>query len=681
MDAQHSKPLAEPDAGSTVNAQHPPTTTAQPSSQSSMGVVEAAQVGKDEYQRFIAGLAAFAPDLTAAIGAVELLESGDPTGLKGGLCVFENDLACVVARVFQATFADDLSRHPLVSERQTFLGVPIGVSMTEAVALARVPLNQISATDAHSRTDIYSEPFESVPVTLGQRRFLVHVDVCNYTGLVASVRIESNALAKRNSDKPDLMGYRELFKFMSTSCGAPNEDTESKVDWSRPGLSIILYKDSATLSVDTLWNANLGRADKLLRDVSQAILGNPEPQLWFFDDDEGDIPDMFEEFNAWKLWLDRTLRLFGGAKVARRARRIAQVGPQYPYFNERRCETVRLLLEHDARQQTSHAVHAVSIFTRLVNLLAKADGLITQAEQAAVDDVTALLESALGKSGRTKRGGVTQTRNSCSIEELLVELRSLPGLGDVKKEVDSLVAFLRVQSLKRERGLRGVDISRHLVFYGNPGTGKTTVARLLAEIYAALGFLSKGHLVETDRSGLVGGYVGQTAIKTRQVAEAAVGGVLFVDEAYTLTGKENDYGQEAIDTLLKFMEDNRDDLVVVVAGYPKKMAAFLDSNPGMRSRFTRYLNFEDYAPAELLAIFERFCNAGGFDLSAEAKGRAEQLFAAKYESRDDAFGNGRYVRNVFEETVVRHAHRISGAAEVTDGMLTRLEEADIPQSG
>ena len=237
------------------------------------------------------------------------------------------------------------------------------------------------------------------------------------------------------------------------------------------------------------------------------------------------------------------------------------------------------------------------------------------------------------------------------MEDLLAELDSYIGLGAVKEEVHNLINMVQVYKLRREHDLPTTDMSLHMVFTGNPGTGKTMMARMMARIYRSLGILSKGQLVEVDRSGLVAGYVGQTALKTQKVIEKAMGGVLFIDEAYALNGKsENDFGQEAIDTILKAMEDHRDDLVVIVAGYTELMDRFIHSNPGLESRFNRFLLFEDYSLDELMAIFKMRCGKG-YILSPEAEPLVRDYIAE--ESADgDGFGNARGVRNIFEHILV-----------------------------
>ena len=339
----------------------------------------------------------------------------------------------------------------------------------------------------------------------------------------------------------------------------------------------------------------------------------------------------------------------------------------------------------DLKEGTSASLKYETQMLMLANVLARADGSVKTVETSAIEDIKEWLTASRiaarhEADSAAATGGVKLTTHSgasSSLSDLLTNLHALTGLAAVKQEVDDLVAFLKVQGIRRERGMAPASISRHLVFYGNPGTGKTTVARLLSKIYASLGFLSKGHLVETDRSGMVAGFVGQTAIKTKEACEKALGGVLFIDEAYTLAVKDQDYGQEAIDTLLKFMEDNRDDLVVVVAGYPNKMADFLDSNPGIRSRFTRFMNFQDYSPEELSSIFAGFCKDGGFTLSDGASAKARGIFEEQYVQRDKNFGNARFARNLFEQCLVRHARRITKVADITDGMLTTLEEDDV----
>ncbi len=260
------------------------------------------------------------------------------------------------------------------------------------------------------------------------------------------------------------------------------------------------------------------------------------------------------------------------------------------------------------------------------------------------------------------------------MEDLMAELNSYIGLGAVKEEVHNLINMVQVYKLRREHDLPTTDMSLHMVFTGNPGTGKTMMARMMARIYRSLGILSKGQLVEVDRSGLVAGYVGQTALKTQKVIEKAMGGVLFVDEAYALNGKsENDFGQEAIDTLLKAMEDHRDDLVVIVAGYTDLMDKFIHSNPGLESRFNRFLLFEDYSQDELMAIFKMRCGKG-YTLSPEAEPLVRDYIAE--ESADgDGFGNARGVRNIFEHILVAQNNRLAKMENVTrEDLMTLLPE-------
>ena len=264
------------------------------------------------------------------------------------------------------------------------------------------------------------------------------------------------------------------------------------------------------------------------------------------------------------------------------------------------------------------------------------------------------------------------------INDLKAELDSYIGLGDVKKEVNNLINMATVFKRRQEAGLPTTDFSLHMVFTGNPGTGKTMIARLMARIYRSLGILSKGQLVEVDRSGLVAGYVGQTAIKTQQQIQKALGGVLFIDEAYALNGKsDNDFGQEAIDTVLKAMEDHRDDIVVIVAGYDELMEQFIHSNPGLESRFNRYLHFDDYSTDEMVEIFKLQCKKGSYTLEEGAEEEVREFIDEANDAGGITFGNARGVRNIFEQILTEQANRLAQMAEFTKEDLMTITKDDV----
>lgn len=298
-----------------------------------------------------------------------------------------------------------------------------------------------------------------------------------------------------------------------------------------------------------------------------------------------------------------------------------------------------------------------------------------------VDAIINAINTASKGTDNMENSTVSTPDDNKTLEELLQELDSLVGLEKVKKDVHSLLNFIKVAKIRKEKGLKVPTISYHLVFTGNPGTGKTTIARLVAQLYYKMGILAKGQLVETDRSALVAGYLGQTAIKTQKVIQEALGGVLFIDEAYSLAGEgEDNYGKEAIETLLKGMEDHRDDLVVIVAGYDELMHKFIDSNPGLRSRFNKYFHFPDYEGDDLLKIFERFCSSNGYCISDEVSAKLLEQFHAMYENRQEHFGNARTVRNIFETAICCQADRIATLPEMSEEDLIVLTESDIQQA-
>jgi stage V sporulation protein K len=283
----------------------------------------------------------------------------------------------------------------------------------------------------------------------------------------------------------------------------------------------------------------------------------------------------------------------------------------------------------------------------------------------------------LTKDAHAAAGDTAATSGAEQMEEVLAELDALVGLASVKQKVRELANFAKLQQMRIAQGLRPIAASYHAVYTGNPGTGKTTIARLMGRIYKSLGILRKGHLVECDRAALVAEYVGQTAPRTNAVIDRALDGLLFIDEAYSLAKGQDDFGGEAIETLLKRMEDDRDRLIVIVAGYPEEMERFIRSNPGLHSRFSRFLEFPDYNPLELCRIFGSMCHRNGLVLSPALRERVMHHFHYLWEHRDEHFGNARLVRNSFEAVIHAQANRLASSNKVDAAALARIEAEDL----
>ena len=262
-------------------------------------------------------------------------------------------------------------------------------------------------------------------------------------------------------------------------------------------------------------------------------------------------------------------------------------------------------------------------------------------------------------------------------EDPMETLDKLIGLDTIKADVKELTNFVKIQKTRQDAGLKSVPVSLHLVFTGNPGTGKTTVARIISKLYKNIGVLSKGQLVETDRSGLVAGYVGQTAIKTQELIKKAMGGVLFIDEAYALSQKDDAFGQEAIDTILKAMEDHRDDLVVIVAGYTEPMEKFINSNPGLKSRFNKYIEFPDYTIDELMDIFDMNCKKYDYVIEEDTRQHVKELITQRKLSSNGNFANAREIRNLFEEIITNQASRIAGIEDLKPEDMMKITSEDL----
>lgn len=317
------------------------------------------------------------------------------------------------------------------------------------------------------------------------------------------------------------------------------------------------------------------------------------------------------------------------------------------------------------------------IFYDFFEIIIKADGIVTENEAKMLKFLSNYLDKCQAPKIKPIQGAAAKSNNNT----LLEELNNLVGMENIKKDIRTLINTLNVNRLRKKEGLPELKPSLHSVFIGPPGTGKTTIARILSKIYHELEILPENIFIETDRSGLVGGYLGQTAIKTDEVINEALNGILFIDEAYTLKREDSDdqYGQEAIDTVLKRMEDHRNSLIVIVAGYENEMAHFINSNPGLKSRFNRYFYFNDYSPSDLTEIYIRLANKSGYVISNESHAVIGQLFDTLYSNKDDQFGNARLVRNVFEKTCERLANRIALMDQpIAREILTTIEAIDIP---
>jgi AAA lid domain/ATPase family associated with various cellular activities (AAA) len=358
-------------------------------------------------------------------------------------------------------------------------------------------------------------------------------------------------------------------------------------------------------------------------------------------------------------------------------------------FLERPSTMLEVLAGADRRDAGARTDRYARLGARIGHTVAALDLVPSRTELSAIESfratVHALGSVPAGIAARAAAGTPATpgpdvpepTEPARPLADLLAELDALIGMDGVKHEVHLVTNLLRVQQIRHQRGLPVMEQSRHLIFTGNPGTGKTTVARLLAQIYRTLGVVEKGHLVESDRSALVAGFVGQTATRVVAAFDRADGGVLLIDEAYSLArGGADDFGKEAIDTLVKLVEDRRDRLVVILAGYPDEMASLVDANPGMRSRFPKTIHFPDYDDDELFAIFETLCGSGRYTLDADARAAMRAWLAAQ--PRDRGFGNGRMARNLFEAAVANQATRFADVDQPSDEQLTTLTAADIP---
>jgi SpoVK/Ycf46/Vps4 family AAA+-type ATPase len=333
---------------------------------------------------------------------------------------------------------------------------------------------------------------------------------------------------------------------------------------------------------------------------------------------------------------------------------------------------------YDDEHNTKYSDIIASIYYEYSQCLVKSDGIITADEELLLKDISAIIRK-FRQARSTTQADAEETPET--IEQVMEKINSLIGMQNIKDEIKSFINYINIMKEREKRKLPATPLSLHAVFYGPPGTGKTTIARLLGRVYRALGLLKSGHLVETDRSGLVAGYVGQTAIKTDELVARAKDGVLFIDEAYTLIPENsaNDFGKEAVDTILKRMEDMRENFAVIAAGYTDEMERFIKSNPGLKSRFSRYFYFDHYTPDELVKIFHVFSDNVEFKLNEEASARLKDLITHFHNIRGKSFGNARFVRNIFDKIIQNQADRLAGMDSLTSELLCEIIKDDIPE--